>query len=323
MKQQQRKQLIALTADWPSSIQFDVPMASYSTLRAGGKAAGFIDIYCLSELQELVGCLHEQQLIFRVIGRGSNILVTDKGFPGVMIRLKGAFEQIAFKKSFDAENDQKFYLVQAGGGCSLGKLLSWCIMQGLSGLECMAGIPGSVGGSVRMNAGAVGGEISDCLHSLDCVDDYGHVMQVLRSELQLSYRKAEFKPRGTSLNFLHSGNSLLVVSAYFRLRSGIKEQVRSRCAAFLAQRKERQPTGVASAGSFFKNPPHDAAGRLIEAAGLKGRCCGEVLVSPKHANFIVNTGKGTATDILTLMEQVQEAVFQKFAIRLEPEVEII
>ncbi len=330
MKQQQRKHLIALTADWPSSIQFDVPMASYSTLRAGGKAAGFIDIYCLSELQELVGCLHEQQLVFRVIGCGSNILVTDKGFPGVMIRLKGAFEQVAFKKSFDAENDQKFYLVQAGGGCSLGKLLSWCIMQGLSGLECMAGIPGSVGGAVRMNAGAVGGEISDCLHSLECVTDDGHIMQVLRSELQISYRKTELARNlepgstgNTSLNFLHSVTPLLVVSAYFTLRPVGKEQVRSRCAGFLAQRKERQPTGVASAGSFFKNPPHDAAGRLIEAAGLKGRCCGEVLVSPKHANFIVNTGKGTATDILTLMEQVQEAVFQKFAIRLEPEVEII
>lgn len=325
MQQQQRKHLIALTADWPSTVQFDVPMASYSTLRAGGKTAGLVDVYCLSELLKLIGFLHEQQLIFRVIGRGSNILVTDKGFPGVMIRLKGAFEQIALKKK-----SAEFFLVQAGGGCSLGKLLSWCTEQGLSGLEFMAGIPGSVGGAVRMNAGAVGGEIGDCLHSLECLDDYGHVMQVLRSELQFSYRKTELvrglepgSTGNTSLDFLHSVNPLLVVSAYFTLRAVGKEQVRSRCAGFLAQRKERQPTGVASAGSFFKNPPHDAAGRLIEAAGLKGRCCGEAMVSQKHANFIVNTGKGTATDILTLMEQVQEAVFQKFAIRLEPEVEII
>lgn len=341
MNRQQRESLLMLTRKWSSVIQFDVSMASYSTLRAGGKAACLIDVHCLSELYELLGFLYEQQLVFRVIGRGSNLLVTDKGFLGVIIRLKGAFEQVAFKKSSDGpESDSEFFLVQAGGGCSLGKLLSWCIMQGLSGLEFMAGIPGSVGGAVRMNAGAVGGEIGDCLHSIECVDDCGHIMQVLRSELQLSYRKAEFtrnftkqdlitrdlEPGGTSLNFLNSVKSvksLLVVSAYFRLRSGMKEQVRSRCASFLAQRKEKQPTGVASAGSFFKNPPNDAAGRLIEAAGLKGRCCGEVLVSPKHANFIVNTGKGTATDILTLMEQVQEAVFQKFAVRLEPEVEII
>lgn len=329
MNQQQRKCLIALTADWSSSIQFDVPMASYSTLRAGGKVAGLIDVHSLSELQELVGFLHEQQLVFRIIGRGSNILVTDKGFPGVMIRFKGAFEQITFTEKIDDSKSAEFFLVQAGGGCSLGKLLSWSIMQGLSGLECMAGIPGSVGGAVRMNAGAVGGEIGDCLHSLECVTDCGHVVQVLRSDLQLSYRKTELarnfitrdiKQRITSL---HSINPLLVVSAYFKLRPVGKEQVHSRCVGFLTQRKERQPTGVASAGSFFKNPPNDAAGRLIEATGLKGRCYGEAMVSQKHANFIVNTGKGTATDILTLMEQVQEAVFQKFAVRLEPEVEII
>ncbi len=316
MNKQQRESLAKLTKNWSSAMQFDVSMTSYSSLRAGGRAAGLIDIHTLSELQEFLVCLHEQQLVFRVIGRGSNILVTDKGFPGVIIRLKGELEQVIFVENRCCpENESGYSLVRAGGGCSLGRFLFWCTKQGLSGLEFMTGIPGSVGGAVWMNAGALGGEIGDRLHSLECVDTCGSVIQVPKVELLLSYRKAEVKGRDI--------DTLIVSSASFRLMPGVQEEIRSRCADFLAQRKGKQPTGVASAGSFFKNPAGDAAGRLIEAAGLKGRCCGEAMVSPVHANFIVNTGKSTATDILILMQQVQETVFQKFAVRLEPEVEII
>ncbi|MGB5684402.1 MAG: UDP-N-acetylmuramate dehydrogenase [Candidatus Electrothrix sp.] len=319
MNKQQRAVLAALTKDWPSTMEFEVPMASYSTLRAGGRAAGLIDVHTLSGLRGLLVCLHEQQLVFRVIGRGSNILVTDKGFPGVIIRLKGELEQVGpvgpieAEKAKQAEGEEP--LVKAGGGCSLGRFLSWCTKQGLSGLEFMTGIPGSVGGAVWMNAGALGGEIGDCLYSLECVDACGRIIQVPRSDFRFSYRRAEFVGRDI--------DTLIVASANFRLIRDEQDKIRSRCTGYLAQRKGKQPTGVASAGSFFKNPAGDAAGRLIEAAGLKGRCCGEAMVSPVHANFIVNTGDSTATDILTLMEQVQETVFQEFAVRLEPEVEII
>ncbi|CAK8715184.1 UDP-N-acetylmuramate dehydrogenase [Candidatus Electrothrix aarhusensis] len=320
MNKQQRESLAKLTKNWPSAMQFDVSMTSYSSLRAGGRAAGLIDIHTLPELQDFLVCLHEQQLVFRVIGRGSNILVTDKGFPGVMIQLKGELEQVCPVEAEKVEGGE--LLVKAGGGCSLGKFLSWCTKQGLSGLEFMTGIPGSVGGAVRMNAGALGGEIGDRLHSLECVDACGSVIQVPRAELRLSYRKVEFIGR-IGRDRERDIDALVVASARFRLIPGVQEEIRSCCTGFLARRKGKQPTGVASAGSFFKNPTGDAAGRLIEAAGLKGHCCGEAMVSPVHANFIVNTGKSTATDILTLMQQVQETVFQKFAVRLEPEVEII
>lgn len=160
-----------------------------------------------------------------------------------------------------------------------------------------------------------GGEIGDRLHSVECVDGSGSLIRVPRAELRLSYRKAELA--GKELD------GVIVASACFRMQPGVQEEIRSRCAGFLAQRKGKQPAGVASAGSFFKNPVGDAAGRLIEAAGLKGHRCGGAMVSPVHANFIVNTGKSSATDILTLMEQVQETVLQKFAVSLEPEVEII
>jgi UDP-N-acetylmuramate dehydrogenase len=319
MNKQQQESLAIVTKNWYSSIDFNVSMASYSTLRAGGRAAGLIDIHRLAELQKLLGLLHEQQIVFRVVGRGSNILVTDKGFPGVVIRLKGELEKIhPVEENNELENKGEEELVRVGAGCSLARFLSWCTQQGLSGLEFMAGIPGSVGGAVRMNAGASGGEISDCLHAMTLLDSCGTMMEVPRSELCFSYRKTELMARGPGRI-----KDLVVASVSLRMKPGQKEEVRSRCAVFLAQRKEKQPTGVASAGSFFKNPPGDAAGRLIEAAGLKGCSCGEAMVSPVHANFIVNTGKGTATDILTLMEQVQETVFQKFAVQLEPEVEII
>ncbi|MCI5131129.1 MAG: UDP-N-acetylmuramate dehydrogenase [Candidatus Electrothrix sp. EH2] len=315
MNQQQREKLAAMTRHWPSLMQFDVPMASYSTLRAGGKAAALIDVHSLVELQMLLRQLHEQQLVFRVIGRGSNILVKDKGFPGVIIRLKGEFENISpVQKDSDSEENRED-IVHVGSGCSLGRLLSWCTGQGLSGLECMTGIPGSVGGAVRMNAGALGGEISDCLHSLVLLDADGTILDVLKSELQFSYRRAGWGEK--------KFDTLIVAFAVFSLKPEAQERIRSRCAAFLAQRKGKQPTGVASAGSFFKNPAGDAAGRLIDAAGLKGHCCGEAMISPVHANFIVNTGGSSAADILALMEEVQETVLQRFSVKLEPEVEIL
>ncbi|MCI5158126.1 MAG: UDP-N-acetylmuramate dehydrogenase [Candidatus Electrothrix sp. AUS1_2] len=316
MNRRQRALLAELAKGWPAAMQFDVSMASYSTLRAGGKAAALIDVHTLADLRVLLERLHEEHLVFRVIGRGSNILVTDKGFPGVMIRLKGEFERIELVEDAGSGSlRQEGLLVKAGGGCPLGRFLSWCTQQGLAGLEFLTGIPGSVGGAVRMNAGASGGEIGDRLHALALLDARGNLITVSRSDVQLSYRKAELAGK----NF----DALIVVSACFCLLPDTQEGICSRCADFLAQRKGKQPAGAASAGSFFKNPSGDAAGRLIDAAGLKGHCCGEAMVSPVHANFLINTGKGTATDILNLMELVQDRVFQMFAVRLEPEVEII
>ncbi|MCI5137404.1 MAG: FAD-binding protein [Candidatus Electrothrix sp. AR1] len=167
----------------------------------------------------------------------SDILVTDKGFPGVMIRLKGELEQVGFVKTVKTEKTEQAEggepLVKAGSGCSLGRLLSWCTQQGMSGLEFMTGIPGSVGGAVRMNAGALSGEIGDRLHSVECVDACGSVIQVPRSELQLSYRKAELVGRDI--------DALIIASVRFRLIPGAQEEIRSRCTDFLAQRKGKQP----------------------------------------------------------------------------------
>ncbi|MCI5222938.1 MAG: UDP-N-acetylmuramate dehydrogenase [Candidatus Electrothrix sp. AR4] len=316
MNQQQRDRL---ARSWRSRMLFDAPMASYSTLRAGGRADALVAVHTLTELRDLLVQLDEEQLASKVIGRGSNILVTDNGYPGVIIHLKGKFSTIDHQEESNSpvasgDASKTCTLVRTGAGCSLAGVVSWCSKQGLSGLEFMVGIPGSVGGALRMNAGAWGGEIGERLRTIELVDRHGYVHHRGISELCLSYRKLDLVDGKI--------DHMVITSATFRLNMDNEEQVRSRCTQYLERRRGKQPAGAASAGSFFKNPPGDSAGRLIEAAGLKGASCGQAMVSPVHANFIVNTGKATPTDIVILMEQIQKEVFQQFAVRLEPEVQI-
>ena len=304
-----RNQQNRLARTWPDRMRFDVPMAEHSTLRAGGRAAALLTVQTLEELRRLLAQLDTEKIPFLIIGCGSNILVADSGYPGVIIRLKGEFNTIAMQ-----ERNPEAVIVKTGAGCPLGKLVSWCSSNGLSGLEFMSGIPGSAGGAVQMNAGAWGKEIGPQLLELETVTQQGKVQRFAKEELRLSYRNLAFAH--------HETERLIITSATFSLLPDREEEIRARCRGYLEQRRGKQPAGVASAGSFFKNPPGDSAGRLIEAAGLKGRCCGQAMVSPVHANFIVNTGQATATEIILLMEQIQEAVLQQFSIRLEPEVRI-
>ncbi len=302
-----------LTADW-QSMQFDVSMADYSTVRAGGRTAGFIDVGSLDDLTRLLGQLDLLQLSFQVIGRGSNILVSDQGYAGIIIRLKGDLSGIELQQAA-LSGRARAVTVTVGAGCSIAGLVSWCSSKGLSGLEFMVGIPGSVGGAVRMNAGAWGREIGERLQAIELVDRQGRIAKVMRSDLQFSYRCL-----GLRKGAFDNG---VIVSATLELVVGQQKQVEERSREYLNQRRGKQPAGVASAGSFFKNPAGDSAGRLIEAAGLKGVCQGQAMVSPVHANFIVNTGGATATDIIGLMKRVQAEVLQQFAVSLEPEVQIL
>jgi UDP-N-acetylmuramate dehydrogenase len=306
MNEGQRAQLAACGL---TDIQFDVPMSGHCTLRVGGKAAALIDVSSREELRRLLLFLQKEDIKFLVIGRGSNLLVADSGYSGVIIRLKGEFNALAVQKC-----GPDFALVKAGAGCALGKLVSWCSGQGLAGLEFLVGIPGSVGGAVRMNAGAWGQETGAWLAAVELLDKEGNIRQIAATDLRLSYRR---------LALADGELNGIVTAALFRLRPDCEEDIRRRCAAYLEKRKGKQPAGVASAGSFFKNPPGDFAGRLIEAAGLKGASCGAAMISPVHANFLVNPGGATATDILALMNHVQTEVFAHFGISLEPEVKII
>ena len=212
-------------------------------------------------------------------------------------------------KTIGKEGDH--VLVRAGAGCRLAGLLKYCTDRAFSGLEFVVGIPGSIGGAIVMNAGCWGKEIGDVLSSVTMLDPAGELIHTERDKLGFSYRQWS------------GGKESVIVAAVFALMQNDKQKIKATCREYLQQRKEKQPQHMASAGSFFKNPPGLTAGGLIENAGLKGHRVGGAMVSPEHANFIVNTGTATAGDILALMRKVQSAVFDRSGIMLEPEVQIL
>lgn len=276
------------------------------TLRAGGPARALVVPEGRRRLADLLVALEKVGAPWRVVGRGSNILVPDSGYDGVIILLGRNLSTIT--RLPDEGEDVR---VRAEAGCGLMRLVSWCAQQGLSGLEFAAGIPGSVGGAVAMNAGAWGGEIAHCLTALTLLAPSGELLARPRTELAVAYRRIDTE-------------GMIVVEAEFLLRKDAPGDVAGRGRELLARRGARQPRGVASAGSFFKNPADmPAAGRLIEEAGLKGTRIGGAEVSQVHANFFVNTGGATARDFLDLMALVQQTVQKQFGVWLEPEVHIL
>jgi len=290
---------------WTREILWDCPMAHFTTLRVGGPADALIRPGGRGELIQLVGRLTEAQVPWRVIGRGSNIVVADQGIDGVVIVLGREFGAI---QALPAASGQQ---VVAEAGCALARLSSWCHAHGLSGLEFVTGIPGTVGGAIMMNAGAWGGEIAHVITEVELLDQQG---QLERRPLT----PADFCYRGWL-----QPHRKIVVSGSFLLHPEAPATIGQRCHGLVRERTGKQPKGVASAGSFFKNPPGDSAGRLIEQAGLKGVTVGGAQVSRVHANFLINTGQATATDLWQLMRLVQGQVHERFGVTLEPEVEFV
>lgn len=308
MNNQQRAELAALCR----SVRWDVSMASFSTFRTGGMVESMVETNDQDELAGLMRWLHQQQVPWHVIGGGSNILVTSRYHEGVYIRLRGTVDTIVVLPAPSVPDES---VVTVSAGCNLAAFVSWCAGNGLTGLEFMAGIPGSVGGAIWMNAGAFGHAIGETLHTVSYIADHGEVRLATREDLILSYRSARFPGE--------PGENLLITEGSFLLRHADKRQLAQQCRDIMERRRQKQPAGVASAGSFFKNPEGDFAGRLIELAGLKGTTRGKAMVSPVHANFIVNTGGAEPEDILELMQEVRERVWQQSGVLLEPEVHIL
>ncbi len=291
---------------WQGPVLWNAPLAELTTLRVGGPAGALIEPGSIEEVRLAVAGCRDSGIPWLVIGGGSNLLVADEGFAGLVLLLGRKFGTIR-EVGIDAEGRT---MVEAAAGCSLARLLNWCLERGLSGLEFTVGIPGSVGGAVVMNAGAWGIELQDVLLALAWLED-GRLVQKRRAELAFSYR-----------HWLGSEEAV-ILSATFALLPESPISIEARCRDWSAARRRQQPKGVASAGSFFKNPVGDFAGRLIESAGLKGAAVGEARVSEVHANFLVNTGGATAAQILALMRLVQERVREVHGVWLEPEVKII
>ncbi len=301
MDQRQRKELVGILE---TGIQFGCPMSRYTTLRVGGPVEALCIIRELKSLKRMVSYLGEEKIPYLVVGRGSNLLVSDDGFKGVALILR---EELANVEP----NGKSDKVVLAGGGLALFELLAYCKGKGLGGLEFLAGIPGTAGGAVAMNAGAWGSEVGGLVQQVRLVTSKGEVKTWGRSRLKFIYRALSI-PKGA-----------VIIRVKFELKRERPEVVIEKVSDYLKKRQESQPSRYPSGGSVFKNPPEDYAGRLIERSGLKGKKIGGAMISPKHANFIVNTGGARATDILALMDLAQRKVKEETGIELEPEIRVV
>ena len=323
-----------------SPVLWDCPLCDYTSFAIGGPAMALVTVEEMSELQRVLVFLQEQKILWRIIGKGTNLLVSDSGFAGVILLLGKGFGTIhQLKTELNAvppatENfsaNSRFAVtegavLQVGAACSLARLVGWCTDQGLTGLEFAAGIPGTVGGAVIMNAGAWGREMAEVLVSVTVVTPAGEMRTLPRAELDFGYRiwhDYSCQVPGVGESEGDVGAKRIVVGVELQLAPGDQEQIRAVCQSYREKRRLKQPNKECSAGSFFKNPEGDAAGRLIEASGLKGVRVGGAMVSPVHANFLVNSGGATAEDIVKLMKKVQAAVQKDSGILLEPEVHFL
>jgi UDP-N-acetylmuramate dehydrogenase len=291
---------------WAGEVLWNHDMANFTTYRVGGTAEAIIFPTGINELAQLLKGIKRLNIPCRLIGGGSNILVADEGLCGITLIVGRRFANIEVIKEVA---DRVYVKIEAG--CSLGRFVSWCIEQGLSGLEFAAGIPGTVGGALVMNAGAWGSEISQVLTSVTVMDENGDYAVKDIDNFHYSYRSWG-EPTGR-----------IAVEGVFHLRRADKMAIKKACQQLVANRKQCQPK-EASCGSFFKNPEHGKpAGQLIDEAGLKGARFGGAMVSPLHANFLVNTGDASAHDLIGLMKVVQVEVKKKFGVLLVPEVKLL
>jgi UDP-N-acetylmuramate dehydrogenase len=281
-------------------LRRDEPMSRHTSWRAGGVADLFFIPSSVEDLQAFLRELDAGTPIFW-LGVGSNLLVRDGGIRGVVISATGILKNLERIET---------YLVRAGSGVPCTQLARQCIRWGLGPSEFFAGIPGTVGGALTMNAGAHGGETWERVESVRTIDRAGEIHQRSPAEYTVGYRSVTGP---TNEWFLE---------ATFRFEPGVTASMEA-MKEMLERRKATQPLGLPSCGSVFRNPPGDHAARLIEAAGLKGYRIGGAEVSPKHANFIINTGDATATDIEELIEHVRQTVFEQHGIELRHEVRIV
>ena len=281
----------------------DEPLASHTTWRIGGPARWFCRVRTEAALARILADATgiEPAIPVALLGMGSNILVSDAGFPGAVVRLEGEFLRV------DVEEES----LACGGGAALGAVCAAAARAGLSGIEPISGIPSSVGAAVRINAGAYGGEIFDVLDSARLLSRGGRIREARATEIPHAYR-------WTGLIETRE----IVTRARLKLRRASAGEIEDRMRTVAEKRRGALPSEP-NAGSVFKNPPGDHAGRLIEACGLKGARRGGAAISPRHANVIVNEGGAAAADVLALMRLARDAVRDRFGITLAPEVELL
>ncbi len=286
-------------------LQENVTMANYTTARVGGEVPGLIAVHTVDELANAANTLWQMSIPFVLLGSGANILVSDQGLDAVILHNR------AHNLKIDTKSTQPS--IDAESGAILGTVARQSALRGLSGMEWAAPVPGTVGGAIYGNAGAHGSDMKACLKVAKILHKNGDIEDWSVEKLDYQYRSSILKREKIPV---------VILSAIFNVTRTSREEAWENIKTFQAHRKDTQPPG-ASLGSMFKNPPGDFAGRLIESAGLKGRRVGRAMISPIHANFILNLEGATAQDIYQLMTIVQTTVKEKFGIWLEPEIELL
>ena len=278
------------------------PMSRHTTFRIGGPAELFLVPKSVPQIAQILGICREEKVPYFILGNGSNLLVSDKGYHGVVVQLYRGFSQIQVQGNE----------IHASAGALLSGIASAARDATLTGFEFAGGIPGTIGGAVVMNAGAYGGEMKDVLKEVTVLTQEGEILTLQADQLRMGYRTSAIKEEG-----------YVVLEAVISLEPGDQEAIRSRMQELTGMRSSKQPLSYPSAGSTFKRPEGYFAGKLIMDSGLRGYQVGGAQVSEKHCGFVINTGNATAEDVRQLMADVQRIVKEKFDVMLEPEVKFL
>lgn len=284
------------------NIILDASLADYTTFKVGGPAVCIIEIENIEQLSNMSRYLNLVEYPYFILGNGSNTLALDEGYEGIILHLGKKFEGITVDGN----------IITAKTGTMLTKVSRAAMEHGLTGLEFAAGIPGSVGGAVVMNAGAYGGEMSQVVKLVRVVAPDGEIMELTSTFLEFGYRNSVLKHK-----------KFIAAEVVFELQQGDRDTIKAAMDDFNSRRREKQPLEYPSAGSTFKRPEGHFAGKLIMDSGLRGFQIGGARVSDKHCGFVVNAGNATAADILDVIEEVKERVFDRFSVSLEPEIVVL
>lgn len=284
-------------------VKYDEPLKNHTTFQIGGKCIALIEPKKVEDIIEAIKICRENNLKFFVIGNGSNLLVPDDGYNGVIIKIKSEFSNIQVEGE----------CLIAHSGAKLSEVYTVAYENSLTGFEFASGIPGTIGGAIFMNAGAYGGEMKDIVEFVEVLDfDNYEVKELKNEELDFSYRKSIIQRK-----------NYIVLTIKLKLKKGNKEEIKAVYEDLREKRNSKQPLNFGSAGSTFKRPEGHFASKLIEDAGLKGYHINDAWVSEKHSGFVVNKGNASYKEVMELIEYVQKVVFEKFEVKLETEVRIL
>ena len=285
-------------------IIFDEPMKKHTSFKTGGVADLYVKVQTIDELIQAIQYAKNNNKPIVVIGNGSNILVTDKGIRGLVIKID--------IQKLEIEKKQDYNQITVGSGYKMMALAIKLMNEEIAGFEELSGIPGTIGGAVYMNAGAYGKEMKDIVISTKCIDLDGNIFELTNQEQEFSYRSSIFNQK-----------NYIILETTLKLNNGKKSEIQEKMTKYQIQRKEKQPVEFPSAGSTFKRQEGIITAKLIDECGLKGFKIGGAQVSEKHAGFIINAGNATSKDVLDLIQYIKEKVYEKYKIKIEEEIRII